>query len=274
VKLERGTIEKSDFPLVDRGYDPAAVREHLQGLADEVERLQDREAQAGEQSTSASAAEHVRGILAAAEEAAAEIKRQGSERAREIVGSAEREAGEIRAGAGEAVRRQAASGAHLTADLIDRDGRAQGELAALAIHLRSAAERLGSGQVRTEPEEPAADAPAPATRSRARNGSRARNDDASAPATAETAPETLAQPAGPEAAEAEAAAIAPAPAPNGGEGTPGASARADVDGARLVALNMALNGEPREETDRYLAENFDLPDRGALVEEVYAAIET
>jgi len=37
---------------------------------------------------------------------------------------------------------------------------------------------------------------------------------------------------------------------------------------------MALNGESREETDRYLAENFDLPDRAALVEEVYAAIDT
>jgi hypothetical protein len=46
-----------------------------------------------------------------------------------------------------------------------------------------------------------------------------------------------------------------------------------VDGARLIALNMALNGEPREETDRYLAENFQLADRGKLVDEVYAAVE-
>ena len=32
----------------------------------------------------------------------------------------------------------------------------------------------------------------------------------------------------------------------------------DTEGARLIALNMALNGTPREETDRYLAENFEL----------------
>ena len=44
------------------------------------------------------------------------------------------------------------------------------------------------------------------------------------------------------------------------------------EGARLVALNMALNGTPREETDRYLAENFDLADRRALLDDVYARV--
>ena len=34
---------------------------------------------------------------------------------------------------------------------------------------------------------------------------------------------------------------------------------------------MALSGTSREETDRYLAANYDLPDRGALLDEVYAA---
>lgn len=45
----------------------------------------------------------------------------------------------------------------------------------------------------------------------------------------------------------------------------------DVEGARLVALNMALDGEPREATDRYVAEHFDIPDRERLLDEVYAA---
>ncbi len=68
---------------------------------------------------------------------------------------------------------------------------------------------------------------------------------------------------------------APSPhalAPEGGPGSPGQAA-GDLDGARLIALNMALNGEPREETERYLAENFELADRARLVDEVYAAIE-
>ena len=47
----------------------------------------------------------------------------------------------------------------------------------------------------------------------------------------------------------------------------------DAEGARLIALNMALNGTPREETDRYLAENFELSDRSALLDEVYASVE-
>jgi len=47
----------------------------------------------------------------------------------------------------------------------------------------------------------------------------------------------------------------------------------DLDSARLVALNMALNGESREDTERYLAENYTLADQRKLVDEVYAAIE-
>jgi len=39
--------------------------------------------------------------------------------------------------------------------------------------------------------------------------------------------------------------------------------------ALLIALNMALNGAPQAEVDRYLAENFDLADAGLIVAEVY-----
>src|SRR4051794_2218907 len=62
----------------------------------------------------------------------------------------------------------------------------------------------------------------------------------------------------------EAPKVAPAP-PKGEE--------ADVEGARLIALNMALNGEPRETTDKYLADNFDLADRAKLLDEVYASVD-
>ncbi|CAA9536984.1 MAG: hypothetical protein AVDCRST_MAG85-4224, partial [uncultured Solirubrobacteraceae bacterium] len=64
------------------------------------------------------------------------------------------------------------------------------------------------------------------------------------------------------AAAPTATATASAPADDGG----------DVEGARLIALNMALNGQSREETDRYLAENFDLSDRQALLDEVYESV--
>lgn len=72
--------------------------------------------------------------------------------------------------------------------------------------------------------------------------------------------------------EAETAFTEPEPepepqpaAPAGGGGGGGGS-----EGARLVALNMALNGTPREETAAYLQENFDLPDQDALLDEVYS----
>ena len=47
----------------------------------------------------------------------------------------------------------------------------------------------------------------------------------------------------------------------------------DAEGARLIALNMALNGTPREETARYLNENFSLSDANGLLDEVYASVE-
>ena len=60
------------------------------------------------------------------------------------------------------------------------------------------------------------------------------------------------------------------------------TARADANGqaagsgdydARLVALNMALNGESREATDRFIAENYEVEDRKRLLDEVFAAVE-
>jgi hypothetical protein len=45
----------------------------------------------------------------------------------------------------------------------------------------------------------------------------------------------------------------------------------DVAGARLIALNMALDGTPREQTAQYLAENFSVSDPEGLLDDVYAS---
>jgi DivIVA domain-containing protein len=55
----------------------------------------------------------------------------------------------------------------------------------------------------------------------------------------------------------------PPPAPSNGGG-------GDEAGARLIALNMALSGTPREETAAYLAEHYDLADPDALLDDVYS----
>ena len=44
------------------------------------------------------------------------------------------------------------------------------------------------------------------------------------------------------------------------------------EGARVIALNMALSGSTREETAAYLAENFELDDPEALLDDVYARV--
>jgi len=56
-----------------------------------------------------------------------------------------------------------------------------------------------------------------------------------------------------------------------GQGAEPQDAGGDETGARMVALDMALGGSSREETDDYLAEHFGaLPDRGRLLDDVYA----
>jgi small-conductance mechanosensitive channel len=66
--------------------------------------------------------------------------------------------------------------------------------------------------------------------------------------------------------EIEAAEEEHAPQPAGGRSIRGA------EGARLIALNMALNGTPRDETARYLEQNFDLENQDELLDEVYARV--
>jgi len=83
---------------------------------------------------------------------------------------------------------------------------------------------------------------------------------------AEPQPEVHAPPEhAPPAAEDRQAEPA-APAQQGGRSIRGA------EGARLIALNMALNGTPRDETARYLEQNFELDDQDALLDEVYARV--
>jgi hypothetical protein len=51
-----------------------------------------------------------------------------------------------------------------------------------------------------------------------------------------------------------------------------AGRRADLEGARLVALNMALDGASREDVSRHLRDHHSLPDSAELLDEVYESI--
>ncbi|MDQ4071700.1 MAG: hypothetical protein M3088_02340, partial [Actinomycetota bacterium] len=50
------------------------------------------------------------------------------------------------------------------------------------------------------------------------------------------------------------------------------AATADVEGARLIALNMALSGSPRDETADYLRDTFGLED-DELLDDVYERVQ-
>jgi len=264
VDLYRQAVERRDFPIGRRGYDPAAVDAHLRALAVEIEELQRAAIGAGADMSVASAAgNQVQNILEAAETAAAEIERQALEGARQVREAADRDAERTREEALDKARAHVAAVALVAATLLERVGTMDAEVRALVDSLRAGAGRLAgdlaavetnmgelydaaSGQVYVEPGQAYAE-PTPQP---------VQPEFETELAGAMAAPPPATEPEAPEPADAGAQA---------GSG--------DLDGARLIALNMALNGESRADTERYLAENFQLPDRVKLVDEVYAAIE-
>src|ERR1035437_10131039 len=266
VDLDRLAIERRDFPVGRRGYDPAAVDGHLRALAVEFEELQRAAGSGGaDLSLASTAGNQVQSILEAAERTAADIERQALEGARQVREGADADAERTRMDAVERARSPVAAGAQVTATLLERVGAMDAEVRALVDSMRAGAGRLAGDLAAVEtnmgelydaasgqgfaPEEPA-----PA-------GAAARFDPERAGVMAAPAPVAQPEPLQLEPKEALVDAGAP-PAPAG-----------DFDGARLIALNMALNGESRADTERYLAENFQLPDRLKLIGEVYAAIE-
>ncbi len=253
VQLDRESIERSDFPLVRRGYDPAAVGAHLQALAAAAQELSQRAASVGaEPSLGTAAATRVRGILEAAQTTAAEIEREAQ---RDAQRTREEAAGEL-----ERARAHVETLARAAAALLTQVQSLDGEVSALARSLR--AENASQGETShggiSHEDTPQ---PAPAAEEE-RETSPALVPAAEELSAAEEEPET--SPAlVPAAEELSAAEAEPEAVPQRAE---------DLDGARLVALNMALSGEPREQTDRYLADSFQLSDRAKLLDEVYAAV--
>jgi DivIVA domain-containing protein len=192
--VEREEIERRDFPPARRGYDPAAVDEHLRQVADSVARQ-------GRGSLAEGASSQVRAILEAAEAGAQQLR-----------DDAAREAGDHVERVEDAAR-----------GMLEKLERLQAELDGLLSGLRSSADTL--------------------TRSLAELGREVGTLGAAAPESA------------------------PAPA-----APPSAGPRSDDEaGARLVALNMALEGTPREETARFLAEHYELDDLDGLLGDVYAS---
>jgi hypothetical protein len=302
VEIDRQAIERRDFPIARRGYEPAAVDAHLRALASEIDALErEPSAGGGESSLAATAGTQVQSILAAAEAASADIEQQARNSAASTREQAERDAASTREDAIAQARAHVAAVAQATAVLLERVAAMDGEVSALVESLRTGAGRLasdlaaldenmgelydaasGHGVTRavageaslrevpappapTSPPQAAATAPpipAPRTPAPAPTPSVAA-PPLSPPQT--TLAETHLDPEAPRQQRIVAAVPSEPTAAPAGNG--------ELDSARLVALNMALNGESREAADHYLAENYQLADRAKLVDEVFAAIE-
>jgi hypothetical protein len=97
----------------------------------------------------------------------------------------------------------------------------------------------------------------------------------SPPDTPEPGPAPVPEPT-PEPSPAPEPVIVPEPTPPPDEGTPpaaanGAAAKSDDSAsARLVAMNMALDGASREDIEAHLAESYELSDAASLVDDVLA----
>ena len=256
MALDRQSIEKRDFPIGRRGYDPAAVDAHLSEIAAQVEELR-LSARRHSESLATSASEQVRAIVEAAEASAAEILRQAETEAREIRAEAAQEAQASRTDATTQAREYVGRVSESTTVLLQRLNAMESELSSLIDGLRTGGNRLNADLQLLEGNfEGVRDAVGP----RASFASEA-EPSISGPLATDVA----------QVPEADAVAEA-AVAETSETGSLAEDLPEDLEGARLVALNMALNGTPREETDRYLAENFDLGDRQALLDEVYASV--
>ena len=145
--MDRDAIERRDFPVGRRGYDPGAVDAHLRAVADEMDSLRQR-----------AAAPRPGGGLAAG----------ASERVREILEAAEHSAAEIRDQAGRDASDHVGRVTEAAAAMLSRLDQLQGELDGLLAGLRTSGEALESGLARLQedvrglaPEEPEAPEPPP-----------------------------------------------------------------------------------------------------------------
>ncbi len=275
MALDRQDIEKRDFPIGRRGYDPDAVDRHLHEIAEEVEELREQAAAPsprGGESLAVAASEQVSTIVDAAETSAAGITREADEKAGQIRQQAAEEADSSRAEAAHQAREHVAKVSEATSVMLQRVDAMEGELGALVESLRTGANRLNAdlallqgnmGELRT----------AATGSSEAAVVEEALAEDAALADEVDVEPEPEPEP------EPKPIVEEPEPVeekePTVEEKEPTVeepSANGDSEGARLIALNMALNGTPREETERYLAENFDISDRDALLDEVYARV--
>lgn len=283
--MEREQIVRDDFPTTRKGWDPAAVRAHLESLADRLPK--------SDVSLADSAAQRVSEIVGAAEAVATGIEEDAEKRAEALLESAREEADDILARA--------------RAEARERLERAQGAVESLVAGAEDLRNRVGSLGERltgeapaSVPASPAAAVPGPGLAAEPElevEPARAQP----APVAAVPGPELVAEPEidpepAPEPApepepspEPAAEAVstedllaqlkgdpeptgptepAEAPKPDAAAADP-AEAEAALAGIRLVALNLALDGADRDAIAARVEDEFGpVPGADGVIDEV------
>jgi len=216
--------------------------------------------QPGEESLAASLSGQIDALLTQSEHAADAIKRESAREADQIRDVAVQDANRIGADA-ERTRAQIAERATSAAQRVEEDGRA---LIALMSGLETEIDGLANdlARIRAELGSPDPSAPTPAFRAERVNGAglaEPRREAVEADASGEARPDAQARDV-PSSVDCDPAYIPPG------------TEEDEIEKARLVALNMAVNKAPREETERYLTENFELARPDELLEEAYRIV--
>jgi cell division septum initiation protein DivIVA len=238
--MEREQIVRDDFPTARKGWSPEAVRAHLLAVAAAYPEPQDAPAPAA-----AATSEQVRTVIAAAETAAAEIVAEARSEADRTLGAARAEAEQIRAAARtESEQTVTAANREATGRVEQARGAVEG-LIAQADKLRAQVGSLGRDLASSVPGSGVTPAVA---------GTGDPADPAEAPSDEDLISQLRAAPGPTAEAETEAAppveaekAAAPPVATNSGK---------DPGAARLVAMNMALDGAPREQIAARIESEF------------------
>lgn len=292
--MDRQSIERRDFPIARRGYEIEAVDAHLAKLADEHEALARRGRPQSPGGLATAAAEQVRMIVEAAEQSAQDIGREAELEARQLRQDAREEAERMRTDAGRQAREHVARVAEVALGLLERVEGMDRELNSLLEGLRGGGQRLAAdlSLLQASVEEVRA-----ATHADSTQASDGRPGDETSDGVAPDGEDRLSTGAG-EARDAgdpgrafpdeagyepepsldavpdcaEAAEVVPGDPDDLAEagGSDYDARQAEADGARMVALNMALNGVPREKTRGHLEENFSVDGLDQLLDDVYA----
>jgi DivIVA domain-containing protein len=248
MALDRQSVMRTDFPMSRRGYDRIAVDRHLDEIARGIEALQ-------RPSVGAAASVQVQSILDAAEASAAAIEQRAWD-----------DAGRVQEAADTALARAREHvGAVGSASRMLRE-RIEGLMAEVeALEASLEGMTAAPAQLSLDPQDTMAFDPI-------------LEEDVAEAALAETSEPT--EPQAPQALQ-----VPPAREPRFGRDPdhrtgwltqspptppPWTGTEQARESARLVALNMADGGQPREAADAYLADLYPPAERAALLDEIYS----